>query len=43
LNVLFSGGVVSNKKLQRGNIYVFEDVLNQTKALNKASKPKQEN
>lgn len=43
LNVLFSGGVVSNKKLQRGNIYVFEDVLNQMKTLNKVSKHKQEN
>lgn len=29
LNVLFSGGVVKNKKLQRGNIYVFEDILDQ--------------
>ena len=27
LNVLFSGGVVKNKKLQRGNIYIFEDVI----------------
>lgn len=27
LNVLFSGGVVKNKKLQRGNIYIFGDVI----------------
>lgn len=31
LNVLFSGGVVKNKKLQRGNIYMFEDVLDNQK------------
>lgn len=33
LNVLFSGGVVKNKKLQRGNIYIFEDVIDQGKNL----------
>ena len=27
LNVLFSGGVIRNKKLQRGSIFLFEDVL----------------
>ena len=27
LNVLFSGGVVKNKKLQRGNIFMFEDII----------------
>jgi len=31
LNVLFSGGVVKNKKLQRGNIFEFQDVLDQSK------------
>lgn len=31
LNVLFSGGVVKNKKLQRGNIYIFEDIIDQIK------------
>ena len=31
LNVLFSGGVVKNKKLQRGNIYVFEDIIDNMK------------
>lgn len=35
LNVLFSGGVVKNKKLQRGNIYIFEDVIDQQKMLKK--------
>ena len=27
LNVLFSGGVIKNKKLQRGNVYEFDEVL----------------
>lgn len=27
LNVLFSGGVIRNKKLQRGSIFMFEDVV----------------
>ena len=27
LNVLFSGGVIKNKKLQRGNVFEFEDML----------------
>ena len=31
LNVLFSGGVVKNKKLQRGNIYVFEEIIDNMK------------
>lgn len=31
LNVLFSGGVVKNKKLQRGNIFEFEDVIDKNK------------
>ena len=31
LNVLFSGGVVKNKKLQRGNIFEFQDVLDKSK------------
>lgn len=31
LNVLFSGGVVKNKKLQRGTNYIFEDVIDQQK------------
>ena len=35
LNVLFSGGVVKNKKLQRGNIYIFGDVIDQQKMLKK--------
>ena len=40
MNVLFSGGVVKNKKLQRGNIYIFEDVIEQQKMLKKKhSKP----
>ena len=39
LNVLFSGGVVKNKKLQRGNIYMFEDVLDNQKQM---KKPKQQ-
>ena len=30
LNVLFSGGVVKNKKLQRGNIFEFQDVLDKS-------------
>lgn len=34
---MFSGGVVKNKKLQRGNIYEFSDVL-QNKGM---KKPKQ--
>lgn len=37
LNVLFSGGVVKNKKLQRGNIFEFEDVIDQNKS--KGKKP----
>lgn len=36
--MLFSGGVVKNKKLQRGNIYIFEDVLDQQKGM-KGPKP----
>jgi hypothetical protein len=28
---LFSGGVIKNKKLQRGNIFEFQDVLDQSK------------
>lgn len=35
MNVLFSGGVVKNKKLQRGNIYIFGDVIDQQKMLKK--------
>jgi hypothetical protein len=42
LNVLFSGGVVKNKKLSRGNIYIFEDVIDHQKMLKKSSKPKHE-
>ena len=38
LNVLFSGGVVKNKKLQRGNIFEFEDVID-SKGLKKGGKP----
>ena len=30
---MFSGGVVKNKKLQRGNIYIFEDILDKTKGI----------
>lgn len=37
--MLFSGGVVKNKKLQRGNIFMFEDIIDK-KGL-KGSKPKQ--
>jgi hypothetical protein len=29
LTVLFNGGVIRGKKLQRGSVYVFDDVLNQ--------------
>jgi len=29
LKVLFSGGVIRGKKLQRGSVYVFADVINQ--------------
>jgi hypothetical protein len=36
---LFSGGVVKNKKLQRGNIYVFEDILDQAKGMKGQKKP----
>ena len=39
LNVLFSGGVVKNKKLQRGNIYIFEDIVDQAKNLKGQKKP----
>jgi hypothetical protein len=39
LNVLFSGGVVKNKKLQRGNIYIFEDILDQGKGMKGQKKP----
>lgn len=28
LKVLFSGGVIRGKKLQRGSVYVFADVIN---------------
>ena len=38
LNVLFSGGVVKNKKLQRGNIFEFQDVLDKSKKSNMKSK-----
>lgn len=44
LNVLFSGGVVKNKKLQRGNIFEFQDVIDQNKNPNRKAKqsvPKQ--
>ena len=27
LNILFSGGVIRGKKLQRGSIYRFDDIL----------------
>lgn len=27
LNVLFSGGVIKNKKLQRGSVFMFEEIL----------------
>ena len=39
LNVMFSGGVVKNKKLQRGNIYIFEDILDQGKGMKGQKKP----
>ena len=29
LSVLFNGGVIRGKKLQRGSVYVFDDVVNQ--------------
>jgi hypothetical protein len=31
LQVFFAGGVMRNKKLQRGNIYVFDDVVDKKK------------
>jgi len=40
--VLFSGGVIKNKKLQRGNIFEFQDVLDQSKGSKKKNQPKKE-
>ena len=40
LNVLFSGGVVKNKKLQRGNIYVFEEIIDNMKQTMSSKQPK---
>ena len=40
LNVLFSGGVVKNKKLQRGNIYVFEEIIDNMKQNVSSKQPK---
>ena len=39
LNVLFSGGVVKNKKLQRGNIFMFEDIIDKRGLKGQNKKP----
>jgi hypothetical protein len=36
--VLFSGGVVKNKKLQRGNIFEFEEVIDKKKQQQRKNK-----
>jgi len=35
MQVFFSGGVIRGKKLQRGSVYVFDDVANQKTSLQK--------
>lgn len=41
LNVLFSGGVIRGKKLQRGSVYLFSDV-NETETKEKSDAPSHE-